>query len=138
MDKSTIDEEWYALESKQLHVIETILKRQEHLIQLMTERDQSIHDVLRQQAEIGSKLERLESMFSSLVHKNDILEQRHHKETNAVTSALHELKMIKEREINIMVRERIPFPFGMPTLHASTPKLIRRPFSKSIEPSDVV
>jgi hypothetical protein len=123
MDKSLVDEEWYALESKHIQLSESLLARLEqydkHMLMMMENQDRLI-----------KKMDQLESSLSHILHRNETMDQRHHKENATIVSALHELKMIKEREINIMIRERIPFPFGMPTLHASTPKPMRKPFSK--------
>jgi hypothetical protein len=130
MDKSLVDEEWYALESKHIQLSESLLSRYEHLIQKIDHYDKQMTLMIENQDRIINKLDHLESSISHITQRNEHMEQRHHKENASITSALHELKMIKEREINIMIRERIPFPFGMPTLHASTPKPVRKPFSK--------
>jgi hypothetical protein len=129
MDKSLLDEEWYALESKHNQLSETLRARYEHVLHKMEQYDKHMAMMMENQDKIIQKLDHLESSMVHILHRIDIMDQRHHKENASITSALHELKMIKEREINIMIRERIPFPFGMPSL-ASTPKPIRRPFSK--------
>ena len=113
MDKSIIDDEWYALESnKHLRIVESMLERQD--------------DIVR-------KMDKLEIVTNSILHRIEQTEQRTHKENMAIIAALHELKTIREREINIMIRERIPFPFGMPTLQSSTPNrhATRHHFSNS-------
>ena len=46
-----------------------------------------------------------------------------------IKHALSELTMLKEREINIMIREKIPFPFLLPKPNNS-PLSVRIPFSK--------
>lgn len=130
MDKSLVDEEWYALESKQLQLSELILARYEHMLQKMEQYDKQMVIMMENQDKIIHKMDQIDSSISHIIHRNETMDQRHYKENSTITSALHELKTIKEREINIMIRERIPFPFGMPTLHASTPKPTRRPFSK--------
>ncbi len=130
MDKSLVDEEWYALESKQLQLSELLLARYEHMLQKMEQYDKQMVIMMENQDKIIHKMDQIETSISHIIHRNETMDQRHHKENATITSALHELKTIKEREINIMIRERIPFPFGMPTLHASTPKPARRPFSK--------
>jgi hypothetical protein len=117
MDKINVDEDWYTLDSmKQIKNIEQIKERQDEL-----------HTRLDT---IETKLDSTLSLLSTFLHRFETMEQRHHKENVAITNALHELHTIKEREINIMIRERIPFPFGLPKLQSSTPNgLMRKPFS---------
>ena len=114
MDKISVDEDWYTLDSvKQVQHIEHIRKRQD---------------------EIWTKLEKMETMISSILQRMDFSEQKHHKETLLINNALHELHTIKEREINLMIRERIPFPFGIPKLQ-TTPHgtVFRKHFSTKKE-----
>jgi Zn-dependent M16 (insulinase) family peptidase len=117
MNKINVDEDWYTLDSvKQIKNIEQIKERQDEL-----------HTRLDT---IETKLNSTTTLLSTILHRLETMEQRHNKENIAITNALHELHTIKEREINIMIRERIPFPFGLPKLHSTTPNgLVRKPFS---------
>jgi len=111
IEKITVDEEWYTLDSiKQIRNIEVIMERQD---------------------ELYNKMEKIEVQLSSILQRMDHTEKRNQKETNAITHALHELHTIKEREINMLLREHIPFPFNIPIVHSTTPSgtTMRRPFS---------
>lgn len=126
MDKINVDEDWYTLDSlKQVKNIEHIKERQDEL-----------HTRLDS---METKLDSTISLLSTILHRFETMEQRHHKENIAITNALHELHTIKEREINIMIRERIPFPFGLPKLQSTTPNgLTHKPFSNVKKNTPVV
>ena len=61
---------------------------------------------------LENKLEhKLDQLFKVLTHKEI--------ENKKIKELLYELKNLKEREINLMIREKIPFPFGLPKSQAS-------------------
>jgi hypothetical protein len=111
IDKISIDEEWYTLDSiKQIRNIEHIMERQD---------------------ELCKKMDKIELVLTSILQRLEHTEKRNQKDTITVANALHELHTIKEREINLLLREHIPFPFKLPIVQSSTPNsiLYRRPFS---------
>ena len=120
MEKPVIDEDWYSFEPKQLRLMESILERQDKLM---------------------SKLESMETNMTTLLQRMDHLEtsdKRHAKESAEITSHLRELKVLKEREINMLIREKIPFPFMMNKPQVLTPLSFsfRRPFTNSMAPKE--
>jgi len=110
IEKINVDEEWYTLDTvkdvRTLHFIE----RQEELVK---------------------KMDKLEALLSTILQRIDVNEKRNQKDSVAITNALHELHTIKEREINMLLREHIPFPFKIPLFQSTTPTglLHRKPFS---------
>lgn len=68
----------------------------------------------------------IDEKFSQLEHKIDIKFEQLFKvlthkeiENKKIQELLYELKNLKEREINVMIREKIPFPFGLPKPQSS-------------------
>jgi hypothetical protein len=67
---------------------------------------------LQLENKIEHKLEhKLDQLFKVLTHKEI--------ENKKIQELLYELKNLKEREINVMIREKIPFPFGLPKSQSS-------------------
>lgn len=109
MENNKIEEDWYSMDDK--HVIGYLKK--------ITEQ----HDILLDKVDkLANKVDGLESMVKTYIQDQDKVELK------KINQALHELKIIKEREINIMLREHIPFPFQHPS--PSFKVQFRPPFSK--------
>jgi hypothetical protein len=101
LDKNIIDEEWYSLDDKQSSLGKLLLK---------------LDEIVTKQDLLSKKVDQL------------VKTQTEHKEyEKQVISALHELKVIKEREVNVLLRDHIPFPFNHPSPSA---RKFRVPFSK--------
>jgi len=92
------------------------------------------------------KVDRMEKRFDVLSNHMNQLERHVHEairdvrmekekdhvdalDIKKIKQALSDLNILKEREINIMIREKIPFPFLLPKPHNS-PLSVRIPFSK--------
>ena len=97
----------------------------------------SIENILTKKVEkyIDEKLNQMETKLIS--HIDQQFKTLHHTlekrdiDHKKIQELLYELKNYKEREINLMIREKIPFPFGLPPkskspLHQS---FMRLPFS---------
>ena len=115
-------EDWYSFEPKQLRVLETILERQEKIL---------------------SKFEDMEQQLTSILNRLDHLdsnEKRTHKDSSEIHNHLSELKVLKEREINALLREKIPFPFMLNKAQVLTPLSMsfRRPFSSSFSKKEAL
>lgn len=105
-----IVEDWYSMDDK--HVM-AYLKR-----------------ISNQQEQILEQQGQLVSHISLLTKKIEMVESKLDKEdkvdTKKISHALHELTVIKEREMNALLREHIPFPFQHPSppfRHLSTKRL---------------
>lgn len=101
-----VEEDWYAMEDK--HVIgylKQIASQQEYLL---TKVDQ-----------LAKKIDSIESSLHAVEDK-----LKDNVDVKKVEHALRELTIIKEREINILLREHIPFPYQHPS-----PIFRRKPFS---------
>lgn len=111
MDKSLIDEDWYSFDTKLLRQMDVITEKQD---------------------EIVSKLNNLESKVQIILTKLEARENKPSKDYGMIADSLQELKVLKEREINLLIREKIPFPFMFSKPIVTTPNsfMIRRPFSK--------
>ena len=88
---ASVDEEWYSVESS------TILKK---IITKLDSIDQSI-------STLSDRIKNLEQKMDILDVKKD--EERMN--VKLIASYLQELHILKEREINALLREHIPFPF---------------------------
>ena len=121
MDSVTIDEAWYVDDQKTvLTLLRTIQQQQETQHRNYMETLQKCNDILEQHKDTHNRiLQRLEQLNSRL-SKLEIMERN-------INKALDELTVIKEREINCMIREHIPFPFHQPSPIARFP--IRRHFN---------
>jgi seryl-tRNA synthetase len=93
MDQSVhIVDEWYSIdaESKMNEKIDRLQK-------MVNEQSQTIHTLLEE-------IKLIKSEFHSSHHQSSNQNDRTHQ-------LLDELKVLKERELNIMIREKIPVPF---------------------------
>ena len=88
---ASIDDEWYSVESS------TILKK---IITKLESIDQSISNLSDRIKTIEQKLDIL-----------DIKKEEDRIHSKLISSYLQELHILKEREINALLREHIPFPF---------------------------
>ena len=93
-----IVEDWYSMEDK--HVIGYLKK-------LVEQQD----NIIEHLGIISNKIDVLETKVNSFTEERE----KDTLDTKRVTQALHELKIIKEREINVLLREHIPFPFQHPS-----------------------
>ena len=96
----TIDEEWYSVESS------TILKK---IITKLDSMDQSISN--------------LSDRIKTMEQKLDVLDTKTNEEqvqSKLIATYLQELHILKEREINLLIREHIPFPFLLKSKEEST------------------
>ena len=107
--------------------------------------DESWYDPLNEQKTIISLLQKiithqeketvkLNTIEQQLDHINTRLSQLENKERN-IHNVLHELKVLKEREINLLIREHIPFPFKNMSPISHVP--FRKPFHQKKEDSDL-
>ena len=107
--------------------------------------DDSWYDPLNEQKTIISLLQKIitqqekETVKLNLIEQqldyiNTRLSQLENKERN-ISNALHELKVLKEREINILIREHIPFPFKNMSPISRLP--FRKPFHQKKEDPDL-
>jgi hypothetical protein len=121
MDSVTIDEAWYVDDQKTvLTLLRSIQQQQETHHRNYMQTLNAYNDVLEQHKETHARiLQRLEQLNTRL-SKLEIMERN-------INKALDELTIIKEREINCMIREHIPFPFHHPSPIARFP--IRRHFN---------
>ena len=131
MDKSVIDEDWYSFDTKLLRQMEVISEKQDIIITKMAQlEDKEKHE--EKQEEMLKKINNLEHKVQIILTKLETGVNKQAKDDNTISDLLQELKVIKEREINVLLREKIPFPFMFSKPMATTPNsfMIRRPFSK--------
>ena len=128
MNKSLIDEDWYSIDTKILRQMEAITEKQDEIISACS----TLENINKKQDEMTSKLNNLENKVQMIVTKLEARENKPSKDYKAIADLLQELKVIKEREINVLLREKIPFPFMFSKPIVTTPNsfMIRRPFSK--------
>jgi hypothetical protein len=91
MNNTVVDDEWYSVESG------TMLKK---ILLKLDEINQSVTNVAQRISQLEQKMEKLE------LNNNEKV-----KDLKQISSYLQELHIIKEREINALLREHIPFPF---------------------------
>ena len=119
MESVAIDEAWYVDDQK---TVLSLLRSIQH--QYETHNAKFIETLEHQkdvQTRILQRLDQLHNRLSNL----DMMERN-------IKKALDELAIIKEREINCMIREHIPFPFHQPSPVSRVP--IRRHFnSKTVD-----
>lgn len=111
MEKVIVDDDWYSVESGKL------------LKQILSRLDTIEHSITK----LSLRVEQLSK------DKDDLRS----KDIKQISVSLQELHVIKEREINALLREHIPFPF-LPKHDALAPSpqhcvLPRRPFSNSLK-----
>jgi DNA gyrase/topoisomerase IV subunit A len=88
----TIEEDWFALDlesklNKKIDVLQTVVNQQSEMIKLLSE-----------------EIRQLKSELHSTRHLSVSQNDRTHQ-------LLEELKVLKQRELNIALREKIPIPF---------------------------
>lgn len=113
---ATIEEEWFALD------IESKLNKKIDALQdLVHEQSLLIHTLSSEIKTLKNEIQIRPSMCPQLSQKDRVQE------------LLEELKVIKQREINMMLREKIPIPF-----YSSQSSPIPTPFNfKKDPPKDI-
>jgi predicted nucleic acid-binding Zn-ribbon protein len=118
MNKIVVDEEWYTVDNDKL--VKQFLAKLDTI-------EKSIQSVSQRVEELHLKID-----TDKLVLRVEQLHQKidsEVKDTKAINNLLEELRVIKEREINALLREHIPFPF---LLKNNVLSPMRRPFSSNL------
>ena len=105
-----MDEDWFSLElesklNKKIDSLQEIVHQQSHLI-----------------ASLSSEIKQLKGELQFVQHSTAC--QHLSSQNDRTHQLLEELKILKQREVNMMLREKIPIPFF--STHSST---IPTPFS---------
>ncbi len=121
MDSVTIDEAWYVDDQKTvLSLLRSIQQQHDTHQTAFMNTLHKYNGLLEQHNETQQRiLQRMEQLNNRL-SKLELMERN-------INKALDELTVIKEREINCMIREHIPFPFHQPSPISRIP--IRRHFN---------
>ena len=93
MNNTIVDDEWYSVESSSL--LKKILLKLDSI-------DQSVSNLSQRITQVEQKIDKLE-----------LYQIEKAKDTKQISNYLQELHIIKEREINALLREHIPFPFSL-------------------------
>ena len=122
MDSTNIVEDWYAIEkSKNFNEIIELLELNHNRIEKYI--DNKLIDME------NKILSSIDQHFKNFEKKEK--EKEKELDYKKVHELLYELKNLKEREINLMIREKIPFPFGLPH-KINSPKVSFLPFSRKL------
>lgn len=118
MNKAVVDEEWYTVENdKLLKQFLVKLDTIERSIQTVSQRIEELH----QKIDMDKLILRVEQLNQKIDSET--------KDTKTISNLLEELRVIKEREINALLREHIPFPF---LLKNNVVSPMRRPFNANM------
>ena len=118
MNKTVVDEEWYTVDNdKLLKQFLVKLDTIERSIQSVSQRVEELH----QKIEIDKVVQRIEQLHQKIDSET--------KDNKTISNLLEELRVIKEREINALLREHIPFPF---LLKNNVLSPMRRPFNSNL------
>lgn len=134
MDK--VIDDWYSLdksneEEKVSFLLVEELKRIIDKMNVMDEKLNQIHNRvsnLETETQLIDKMNVMDETLNQIHHRVFHLEKEHEPRTielKKISLSLDELRIIKEREINALLREHIPFPF----LLKHEPKIKVSPFS---------
>jgi chromosome segregation ATPase len=119
--QSSVEEMKSQLSAQSIEILEMKSSIEEYKSQLSSHSSE-IHDLKRLVQQLSSELISQLSIQQDLVKDIASLKQNHHithvKQTNEL---LEELKVLKQRELNLLIREKIPTPF-----FASTETLLTR------------
>ena len=115
MDHAHVVDEWYALDVEpKLHLkidqLQQIIEQQSEMLKLLSSEIQ----VLKSQVQTSHAL------HAQLHERHAEQLETHTRRNDRMTELLEELKVLKQRELNMLIREKIPCPFvPMPSLFAS-------------------
>ena len=100
-----IVEDWYSMDDK--HITSYLKRLSDQQERILIQQDQIVSHLTL----LTKKIEMIESKLNTCLEEKETDKV----DTKKVAHALHELTIIKEREINVLLREHIPFPFQHPS-----------------------
>ena len=128
----SIDDEWYATPDSQqvLIALKKIIENQEKHGEMICQMNQKINDL----TQIIQHVQQEKKEYIEKKEKLEKIEKVDEKDVKKIKEMLHELTVIKEREMNALLREHIPFPFLMKQQSPLSRIPFRRPFSSNLLP----
>jgi hypothetical protein len=129
MELNKIDEDWYSHDDTSL--LKKIMEQQEKQIGLLLSINQSLEQLSGRMSTLEIDNHHSIEHISTRITKLD--EKIKESDISKIKKSLEELSVLKEREINALLREHIPFPFSVKHNSPLANIPFRRPFSKPKE-----
>jgi hypothetical protein len=123
MDQVHVVDEWYALDvepklNHKMDQLQLIIAQQSELLKSLSTEIQ----VLKSELQVSHA--EMHALHAQLHAKHTETVESHTRRNDRMTELLEELKILKQRELNMLIREKIPCPFfPMPSSTFASKKL---------------
>jgi len=127
-----IEDDWYATPDSQqiLFALKKICDNQDKYFTMISQMNDKIEDLTKQVHVLSEKELKYDKIDKQKLDDKDV---------KKIKEMLQELNIIKEREINVLLREHIPFPFLLKKqspISRLLPFTLKRPFSTNQLPKE--
>lgn len=135
-----IEDDWYATPDSQqiLFALKKISDNQDKYFTMISQMNDKIDDLSKQVQVLSEYQKELKELKNNQKLENK--QRLDEKDVKKIKEMLQELNIIKEREINVLLREHIPFPFLLkrqsPISRLLPFSSMKRPFSTNQLPKE--